>query len=408
MSTTARMITDRKASSATLAGWILVVGALFLMVYIPVSLIAQTNAVAALLLLISVAYTPYFSFVRQHAKAVMAILLFLTANVALSPLPKDAATGAFNVFKGLWLFPLAILAYPLFTRRRFGWSALLLCIINALAALALLIWIVDWSNIYLSLLTWSDKHVGNLHNLNNFLFVSDLLALTLILRYQERLFRFGALFCLLPQAILSVLVQSEGSVLAMLCSCVLLAALHFQGRKRIYLLICSVLPLIALQLLYAFPELLTTLTGLKSQTLSIRSQIYAQLIETWQHHPLTGWGIATYKYVEETAVNGKEFLYPHNLYLEALFSLGLIGTLITALVAARMLRSIDYSSAIQNPVQLFALATLTYLSIKGMSDMKLMSAHTIGWLSLCLGLLLASNSRYDHIRRAEDHRTYSQ
>jgi hypothetical protein len=74
---------------------------------------------------------------------------------------------------------------------------------------------------------------------------------------------------------------------------------------------------------------------------------------------------------------------------------------------ARILRSIDYNAAIQNPVQLFALATLSYLSIKGMSDMKLMSAHTIGWFSLCLGLLLASSSRYDYIRKAENYGIYS-
>jgi O-antigen ligase len=407
MCTTSLITTDEKTSLETIAGWILVAGTLFLMVYTPVSMIAQTNLTAVLLLLISIAYTAYFSFVRQHAKAVTAILLFLMANVALSPLPKDAATGAFNVFKGLWLFPVAILVYPLFTRRRFGWSALLLCVLNSLAALALLVWVVDWSNTYRSLLVWSNKHAGNLHNLNNFLFVSDLLALTLILRYQERLIRFGALLCLLPLVVLSVLVQSEGSALAMFCTFTLLAALYFQGRLRTCLLALSALPIIALQLFYTFPELLTALTGLKSHTLNIRSEIYAQLLEAWQERPFTGWGIATYKYVEGTAISGREFLYPHNLYLEALFSLGIIGTLFIVLAAARILRRIDYCAAIHNPVQLFALATLSYLSIKGMSDMKLMSAHTIGWFSLCLGLLLASNSRYDHIRKAEDYGIYS-
>ncbi len=407
MCTTSPMTNDGKTSIVTVTGWILSAGVLCLMVYTPINMVAQTNLVAILLLGLSLSYTPYFHFVRQHAKAVMAILLLLVANAALSPLPKDAATGAFNVFKGLWLFPVAILAYPLFTRHRFGWSALLLCVLNSAAALALLVWVVDWSNSYRSLLVWSDKHVGNLHNLNNFIFVSDLLALTLILRYQERLIRFGALLCLLPLAVLSVLVQSEGSALALFCTCMLLASLHFQGRVRTCLLAGSALPIIALQLFYVFPELLTAVTGLKSHTLNIRSQIYAQLLEAWQQHPFTGWGIATYKYVEETAISGREFLYPHNLYLEAVFSLGLIGTLIITLVVARMLRSIDYCAAIQNPVQLFALATLSYLSIKGMSDMKLMSAHTIGWFSLCLGLLLASNSRYDHIRKAEDYRIYS-
>jgi O-antigen ligase len=145
-----------------------------------------------------------------------------------------------------------------------------------------------------------------------------------------------------------------------------------------------------LQFFYVFPEQFSSVTGLQASTLHIRSNIYSKLIEVWSCHPFIGWGVATYKYVEATAVNGYQFLYPHNLYLEALFSIGVIGSILLSAWLLKALGSLNFRAIVANPAKAFALAVLTYLSIKGMSDMKLMSYHTIGLFSICFGLLLGS------------------
>jgi O-antigen ligase len=118
----------------------------------------------------------------------------------------------------------------------------------------------------------------------------------------------------------------------------------------------------------------------------IRSEIYSQLINAWLQHPWNGWGLNTYKYVEETHVNGQQFLYPHHIYLESLFSLGLLGCGLILIWIVTKLRKIDSTRIQSSTISLFAFLALLYISVKGMSDMKLLSQQTIGWLAACIGI----------------------
>ncbi|WP_018405084.1 glycosyltransferase [Marinobacter gelidimuriae] len=376
-----------------LINYLFVAGLTYLMIATPVNMVSHTTAISVLLLLLSITHHSFFTFVRSHLKILAAIIALLVASAVFSPLPAKASTGAFNVFKGLWILPVALLAADTFTPHRFERVALFFGMISSVVALSLLVWVVDWSAPYQSINAWSSTHVGNIHNLDNFLFISLLLAGIVTWQHRRTSSRLTGLCSLLPLLLISVLVQSEGSLLALACTCLLLAGLSCQKKALRYgLLTLALLPVLLLQVFYVFPEQFSSLTGLQVRTLQIRSQIYAQLLETCQQQLFTGWGAATYKYVEMAAVDGYQFLYPHNLYLEALFSFGIIGSVLLTAWIINALLKINFSAAVKNPATAFALATLTYLSIKGMSDMNLMSYHTVGLFSVCFGLSLGSRS----------------
>lgn len=370
--------------------YFMVAGLTYTLVFTPVNMVSFTTVISILLLLSSIAYGSFFRFVRSHMKALTAIIIFLAVNAALSPLPKEAATGAFNVFKGLWILPVAVLASGSFTETRFRRVALALSITSAVIAAGLLLLVVDWTAPYRSLLAWSHSYVGNIHNLDNFLFLSLILAGIVIWQYRSAATRLMGLCAALPLMLMCILAKSEGSYLALGFTVLLLAGLRFRNRFGFGLLILAFLPVLLLQICYVFPEQYSSVTGFQANTLHIRSRIYSQLFEAWSQHPFIGWGAATYKYVEAAAVNGYEFLYPHNLYLEALFSLGVVGSILLSAWLLKALRNIDFRAVINHPAKAFALATLAYLSIKGMSDMNLMSYHTVGLFAICFGLLLGS------------------
>ncbi|KXS54659.1 MAG: hypothetical protein AWU57_965 [Marinobacter sp. T13-3] len=380
----------------------MVAGLTYILVFTPVNMVSYTTAVSILLLLSSIAFRSFFQLVRANLKTLAAIIIFLIVNAAFSPLPKDAFTGAFNVFKGLWILPVAMLASNSFTETRFRRVALPLSIGSAVIAVGILLAVVDWEAPYRSLATWSDSHIGNLHNLNNFLFISLLLAGIVTWQYRDTRTRFVSLCALLPLLLMCILVKSEGSILALGSTVLLLAGLRYRNRFGFSLLVCAFLPVLLLQVFYVFPEQFSSVTGLQAHTLHVRSQIYSQLLEAWSQHPFIGWGATTYKYAEATAVQGRQFLYPHNLYLEAFFSFGIVGSVLLVRWISCALRQINLRAAVQKPATAFALATLAYLSIKGMSDMKLTSYHTVGLFSVCFGLLLGStNSLSNSLNRTE-------
>lgn len=368
--------------------YFMVSGLTYILIFTPVNMVSQTTIIGTLLLLFSIAYGSFFRLVRSHWKTLTAIIVFLVINAVFSPIPKKAVTGGFNVFKGLWILPVAMLASDSFTEIRFQRVALALSIANALIALGFLLLVVEWPAPYQSLLAWSHSHVGNLHNLDNFLFLSLLLTGIVTWQYRAIATRLIGLCAALPLILMCILVDSQGSYLALGFTVLLLAGLKYKNRYGFSLLFFAFLLVLLLQIFYVFPEQFSSISGVQAHTLHVRSHIYSQLLEAWAQRPFIGWGAATYKYVEAAAVNGYQFLYPHNLYLEALFSLGVFGSILLSAWLLKALSNINFRAAVNDPAMSFVLAALAYLSIKGMSDMNLMSYHTVGLFAICFGLLL--------------------
>lgn len=368
-----------------------VAGLTYILLFTPINMLSYSAAVGTALILYSIAEGSFFRLVWLHKKTLATLLLFLFVSAAHSPLTKEAITGSFNVFKGLWILPVAVLASDYFTEMRFRHVAIILSVTSAVIAQSILWLVVEWQAPYDSLLEWSGSHVGNIHNLANFFFMSLLLAGILTWQYRSSIARWTGICSALALIPMCMLVKSEGSYLALAFTILLLAGLKYKGLFGSSSLVLASILVILLQLFYALPEQFSQVTGIQATTLHIRSQIYGQLLEAWSQHPLIGWGAATYKYVEQAAVDGDRFLYPHNLYLEALFSLGAFGVILLSAWLLSALRKLNFRRIVNDPALSFALAILAYFSVKGMSDMKLMSYHTIGVFSICLGILVGSN-----------------
>jgi O-antigen ligase len=371
------------------------VGVFYILIYTPFWGVAWVGSIAGLTIGLTFIKGHYKSFAIEHRYFLIALLSFFLINIIFSPLPVKATTGAFAVLKGLMIYPAALLAGRAMSENYFNRLAMLFLIVNSLLLLALLLWVVNWDSTYDSLVSWSSIHVGNLHNLDNLVFISDLLALTLLLKVKALRDKILAGTSLLLFIFVSVLVQSEGSTLALAVCLMALIALYSTGQWKVLFIGLALFSVIVLHVFYFNPDLFTQLTGNASQTMIIRSEIYSQLINTWLQHPWNGWGFNTYKYVEETRVNGQAFLYPHHIYLESLFSLGLLGCGLILVWIVTMLRKIDSTRIQLSTISLFAFIALLYISVKGMSDMKLLSQQTIGWLAACLGILHGQTKRSD-------------
>lgn len=370
-------------------------GVFYILVYTPFWGPAWVGVIAGLTIGLTFIQGHYKSFAIEHRYFLIALLAFFVINIISSQLPVKATIGAVSVLKGLMIYPAALLAGRVMSENHFNRLAMVFLFVNSLFLLALLLWVVNWDKTYFSLASWSEHHVGNLHNLDNLVYISDLLALTLLLKVQDLRVKLLAGTSLLLFIFVSVLVQSEGSTLALAVCLMALIALYSGGRWKILFIGSALLPVMFLHVFYFNPALFTELTGSSSQTMIIRSEIYSQLINAWLQYPWSGWGLNTYKYVEETHVNGQAFLYPHHIYLEGLFSLGLLGCGLILVWIVTMLRKIDSTKIPSSTISLFAFIALIYISVKGMSDMKLLSQQTIGWLAACIGILHGQTKRSD-------------
>lgn len=371
------------------------IGVLYILVYTPFWGPAWVGVIAGLTIGLTFIQGYYKSFAIKHRYFLVALLAFFVINIIFSPLPVKAATGAVAVLKGLMIYPAALLAGRVMEDNYFNRLAMVCLFINSLFFIILLLWDVNWDNAYDSLVSWSSNHVGNLHNLDNLVFSSDLLALTLLLKVKSLRIKLLVGISLLLFIFVSVLVQSEGSTLAMAVCLMALIALYSYGQWKVLFIGLALLPITLLHMFYFNPDLFTQLTGDASQTMIIRSEIYSQLINAWLQHPWNGWGLNTYKYVEETQINGQGYLYPHHIYLESLFSLGLLGCGLILIWLVTMLRKIDSTRIPSSSISLFVFLMLLYISVKGMSDMKLLSQQTIGWLAACIGILHGRTKRSD-------------
>lgn len=363
------------------------IGVFYISVYTPFWGPAWVATIAGITIWLTFILGHYKSFAIEHRYFLIALLTFFIINIIFSSLPIKSTVGAVAVLKGLMIYPAALLVGRVMSENNFNRLAIIFLLLNSLFLLSLLLWGVNWDNTYNSLSSWSEQHVGNLHNLDNLVYISDLLALTLLLKVQDIRIKILAGSSLFLFIFVSVLVQSEGSTLAFTVSLMALIAMYSTGQWKVLFISMSLLLVIFLHIFYFNPDLFTQLTGNASQTMIIRSEIYRQLIDTWLQHPWIGWGLNTYKYVGETHVNGQQFLYPHHIYLEGLFSIGILGCGVILGCIVMMVRKFDSTKIHSSSICLFAFIALLYISVKGMSDMKLISQQTIGWLSVCFGLL---------------------
>lgn len=237
-----------------------------------------------------------------------------------------------------------------------------------------------------ALYDWSRSHVGNVHNLVNVAAMA-VLALVVLAAFEQVQWQRASIFAMLAFMLwFLVVLESEGTFLALLITACAWGAVRFTGGLRML----SGLGMVAGVLTYA--SLMVWLqTGVASgdslRSFEIRAMINARLLELVADQPWFGYGINSFKHVTEAAVGGVMYIHPHQIYLEALFSFGVVGCLMLAAVLWGFFRLSSRHMILNEPLPMLGFLAAVYMAGKGLSDMKLMSVQPLGIFMLAAGLM---------------------
>ncbi len=128
-------------------------------------------------------------------------------------------------------------------------------------------------------------------------------------------------------------------------------------------------------------------------TLLVRKEIYTDTLALIHEHPWFGHGINTFKY--SSGLNdptGAPYIMPHNIYLEQLYSWGIVGTLLffSGLIVILIKACKQPVSSLGSSQFLTALGytLLIYSSSRGLLDLKFFSFHFMALIMFSLALVV--------------------
>ncbi len=103
--------------------------------------------------------------------------------------------------------------------------------------------------------------------------------------------------------------------------------------------------------------------------------------------PWLGYGINNFKGLADTAVLGVHYIYPHQIYLEALFSFGVLGCALFVAVIHAVFRFSSRSAIVADPLAMLGFLLVMYMAGKGLTDMKLIDIQPLGIFMLGAGFM---------------------
>lgn len=127
--------------------------------------------------------------------------------------------------------------------------------------------------------------------------------------------------------------------------------------------------------------------------LELRGEIYSTALANVVDKELWfGFGLNTYKYLGyglERA--GKTFAHPHNIYVELIFSVGVVGSLfVIGAFCAFLNKSFFFS--FKSPYPALGLALICFMLVRGLTDLKFFDAEYPGVLAIAFALILGSKN----------------
>lgn len=124
-----------------------------------------------------------------------------------------------------------------------------------------------------------------------------------------------------------------------------------------------------------------------------RQYLYQSTLDFIYAQPFTGHGLSVFKIISGIQEGGVNVVMPHNLILELLYSVGIIGSLIfVASLVTWFYKSgwtfslLHRSHNLPLPI-IIGISLFIYLFIRGMFDLKLVSSQTFGLLAIIYSLL---------------------
>jgi len=323
-----------------------------------------------------------------HYRVVLWGVLGLTGfSVLTARIPGRAAGGGYELLRSLTLILPALVLVAQDARPQ---------VMNWLKVYVLVFSLV-FGGIYLASLAppgpnaliyvWADEYFGNPHNLIN---VSATVLLSALVVFAfERSGRVRMVFAalLVFAAWMQWVLQSEGSYLAFaICACAWVA-LRYRGWLSL-LGVLGVLGGVAMYaLLMAYSDLATAMSGVSLGGFEIRAVIDARVLALVAESPWVGYGMNNFKGLAEATIQGVSFLHPHQIYLEALFSFGVLGCVLFAAVMYGVFRFSSRVAVLTDPLAMLGFLLVVYMAGKGLTDMKLIDIQPLGIFMLGAGFM---------------------
>lgn len=200
---------------------------------------------------------------------------------------------------------------------------------------------------------------------------------------------------------------SRGALIAALCTAVVLLLLRFSSTPLIWIFVATVSAFIIGSLVIIIMQNGGWVSDVKLNAISTsRLPIYNTVWDLWQQAPWFGWGLKAFKThaAVEIAHNmgNYGFTAPHNILLEMLYSLGLIGTalMLTSLVRILWL-AMRAARTASNPIAgLLATAIITNLLLHGTTDLSIYRPYFFLLMFSAWGLVQGSDVRNGPLTRA--------
>lgn len=359
-----------------------------------ITLPSTYGALAAWLiaLLGAVRGTVWRGFYGRYRLALWGMVALVLVNALVARFPAKVVPGAGELIRSV-SFMLPAIYVMQYCHRQVTVRALKALVgLIVVGCIAIYAFHVGSADVTGAIYNWSLSHVGNVHNLVNMAAMA-LLALVVLATFEAEPRQKAVLFAMLAFMLwFLVVLESEGAFLALLITACAWGTVRFTGGLRMLSALGVAAGVFAYVLLMVWLQTEGVVPGASPGSFEIRALINARLLELVAAQPWFGYGINSFKYVTEAAVDGVMYIHPHQIYLEALFSFGMIGCFLLAAVLWGFFRLSSQRMILSEPLPMLGFLATVYMAGKGLSDMKLMSVQPLAIFMLGAGLMARTAS----------------
>ena len=200
--------------------------------------------------------------------------------------------------------------------------------------------------------------------------------------------------CLLVLGFILAMSDSLGAYLA-LSMCALFMLQRFFPRTRILWWLGTSSILVAF-IYIAYIHVGSEIFGLQiPHSFVERKELFEETYGAIRNAPWFGYGLNTYKFVGAELGWRAKYIMPHNIYLELVFSVGLIGSVLLLLGFVTLYRAakpLQSTEPFNNFWLLLAQLLIIYLAFRGLTELRL-GFKTWGLLAVSLGVIMGVKCR---------------
>ena len=341
----------------------------------------------AIALLLSLKLGGWQYFWARYRRVVWGVLALIAFSVLTARLPERALVGGYELLRSLTLIlPALVLVAQDVRQQMLNWLKAYVLVFSLLF-LAMYLTSLAPPGPYEGMYAWAFAHFGNPHNLIN-VSAMVLLSAVVLLAFERRMPIRAVLAVLFVFSVwVQWMLQSEGAYLAFgICACAWVA-LRYGGALRVLGCLGVFGGVMAYVLLMLNADVAKANLGLSLGTFDIRSIMNEHLLALVAERPWVGYGMNNFKGLADTAVQGVLYVYPHQIYLEALFSFGVLGCALFAAVIYGVFRFSSRVAVLTDPLAMLGFLLVVYMAGKGLTDMKLIDIQPLGIFMLGAGFM---------------------